>query len=199
MTQHSIRISGLGAWFRSLNCAVICALVVLIATTGHGYRCQASDLSEKRLPVLTTARGVHGLTPEQASLAYPVRLRGVVTFYDPYQEGHKALFIADETGSVFVAPGLGPILPLHTGSRVEVSGVSDPGGFAPIVTNSEIRILPGSQPLPLAHTVTLPHLLAGGGRWTMGSAQWNCALGGARRNARCADCGHSGWHGYGDN
>ncbi len=36
------------------------------------------------LPKLTTARAVHQLTPDEAARGYPVRLRGVVTYYDPY-------------------------------------------------------------------------------------------------------------------
>jgi diguanylate cyclase (GGDEF)-like protein len=121
----------------------------------------ASGLDTARLPVLTTAHQVHGLTSEQASRAYPVRLRGVVTFWDPYQEGHAALFIADKSGGVFVAPALGPALPLHAGSVIEVSGVSDPGGYSPIVSSSKISILQESGRLPAARTVTLPDLLSG--------------------------------------
>jgi len=147
--------------------APIIAAAVLFVSAWTRTLCQPSGPQTNGLPVLTTAQQAHSLTPEQASRGYPVRLRGVVTFYDPYQAGHRALFIADKTGSIFVAPGNGPILPLHAGSLVEVSGVSDPGGFAPIVSNSAIRVLRGSEPLPTARTVTLPHLLMGGedGQW----------------------------------
>jgi hypothetical protein len=61
-----------------------------------------------RLPVLTTARQAHSLTFSQAALAYPVHLRGVVTFYDPYQEGQKALFVADPTGASSLQPDRKP-------------------------------------------------------------------------------------------
>lgn len=154
-------------WFRSVKRVAIKAFVVVLASVLALSRCQGSDLPTERLPMLTTARQVHLLTFKEASSGYPVRLRGVVTFYDPYQEGHRALFIADRTGGIFVAPGPGPILPLHAGSRVEISGVTDPGGFAPIVSHSTIRILNGSEPLPAARTVTLPHLLTGSedGQW----------------------------------
>ena len=124
--------------------------------------CLASDTPSKHLPLLTTARQVHGLSPDQASLGYPVRLRGVVTFFDAYQEGHRALFIADSTGEVFIAPGFAPLLPLHAGSFIEVTGETDPGGFSPIVSHSRIRILPGSKPLPSATAVTVSQLLNGG-------------------------------------
>ncbi len=140
----------------------ILGCVALIASVSAESICVASDIPSHKLPLLTTARQVHDLTPDQASLGYPVRLRGVVTFYDAYQEGHRALFIADSTGEVFVAPGFAPLLPLHAGSLVEVTGETDPGGFSPIVSHSSIRILPGSQPLPTAPEVTVSQLIAGG-------------------------------------
>ncbi len=140
----------------------ILACVALMASVSAESICLASDIPSRQLPLLTTARQVHDLTPDQASLGYPVRLRGVVTFYDPYQEGHRALFIADSTGDVFVAPGFAPVLPIHAGSLVEVTGETDPGGFSPIVSHSSIRVLPGSQALPPAAEVTVSQLLAGG-------------------------------------
>lgn len=36
------------------------------------------------LPTLTTAHEVHSLSSAEAARAYPVRLRGVVTYYDTY-------------------------------------------------------------------------------------------------------------------
>ena len=77
--------------------------------------CQAPNRLLPRLPLLTTMRQVHLLTFEQASRAYPVRLRGVVTFYDPYQQGNPALFIADATGTIFVKLPHGGILSLQMG------------------------------------------------------------------------------------
>jgi diguanylate cyclase (GGDEF)-like protein len=140
----------------------ILACVALAASVSAESICLASDSPSTQMPLLTTARQVHDLSPNQASLGYPVRLRGVVTFYDAYQEGHRALFIADKTGEVFVAPGFAPLLPLHAGSLVEVTGETDPGGFSPIVSHSTIRILPGSQPLPTAPEATVSQLLNGG-------------------------------------
>jgi diguanylate cyclase (GGDEF)-like protein len=139
------------------------ACVALVASVSAESICLASEIRSGQLPLLTTARQVHDLSPDQASLGYPVRLRGVVTFYDAYQEGHRALFIADRTGEVFIAPGFSqPLLPLHAGSLVEVAGQTDPGGFSPIVSHSTIRILPGSQTLPTAPEVTVSQLLSGG-------------------------------------
>jgi diguanylate cyclase (GGDEF)-like protein len=167
MTQYWRATRSSGARPLSVGRAAILACVSFVASVLTGSICLASNIPSQQLPLLTTARQVHDLAPDQASLGYPVRLRGVVTFYDAYQEGHRALFIADSTGEVFVAPGFEPILPLHAGSRVEVSGVTDPGGYAPIVANSAIRILPGSKPFPTPRTVTFSKLLTGSedGQW----------------------------------
>ena len=123
--------------------------------------------------VYTTARQVHTLTPEQAALAYPVKLRGVVIYYDPDQNGHPALFVADRTGSIYVDMAPKPTLAVHAGSVVEVSGVSDPAGFAPIVGQIEggpevdVIATGDSAALPKPHRATLPILLTGteDGQW----------------------------------
>jgi len=160
MTKYLRGMRSVGVGPLSVGRLAILACVALIPPAES--ICLTADSPSKQLPLLTTARQVHDLNPDQASLGYPVRLRGVVTFYDAYQEGHRALFIADSTGEVFVAPGFAPLLPLHTGSLVEVTGETDPGGFSPIVSHSTIRILPGSQPLPTAPEVTVSQLLSGG-------------------------------------
>ena len=153
---------------RWMSVLVACVFAVLLSEmVGIAAGCQPTSQLLARPPALTTTRQAHTLTVEQASRKYPVRLRGVVTFYDPYQEGHPALFIADATGSIFVASTPGPILPLRAGSVVEVSGVTDPGGYAPIIIQPVIGVVGGSRPLPKARKVTLPHLLTGteDGQW----------------------------------
>jgi diguanylate cyclase (GGDEF)-like protein len=167
MTQYWRATRSSGTRPLSVGRAAILACVSFVASVLTGSICLASNIPSQQFPLLTTARQVHDLSPDRASLGYPVRLRGVVTFYDPYQEGHRALFIADSTGDVFIAPGFAPLLPLHAGSFVEVTGETDPGGFSPIVSHSRIRILPGSKPLPTASAVTVAQLLRGGNdsRW----------------------------------
>src|SRR5271157_4065920 len=56
------------------------------------------------LPTLSTAHQAHSLTYEQALRHYPVHLRAVVTYYDPYVDvRHGALFVHDATGAIFAA------------------------------------------------------------------------------------------------
>ena len=120
------------------------------------------------LPVLTTARAAHELPISESRRAYPVRLRAVVTCYDPYIDPrHAALFVADATGSVFVALSAIPPVPLKIGQLVEVTGVSGPGDFAPIVDQAHARVIGDSHLPSTAPMVTLTQLLAGqeDGQW----------------------------------
>ena len=97
-----------------------------------------------RLPTLHTALSVHQLTGAQALLRYPVRVRGVVTFTDPF---NGILFIQDRTDGVFVSPDDEKHASLRTGDFVEVRGETVPGSFAPSITKGRLQIL-GRAALP---------------------------------------------------
>jgi len=72
---------------------------------------QASGAPAAGLRTVATAREAHSLTLEEARRGYPVHLRAVVTYYDPYIDTrHRALFVHDETGGIFVAVPAGPPL-----------------------------------------------------------------------------------------
>jgi len=129
---------------------------------------QTGAIQPAPLPVLTTTRSVHSLPPQEAARHYPVRLVAVVTYYDPYIDPrHGALFVHDSTGAIFVAVAARPILPIHAGSLVEVTGVSDPGDFGPLVGNSQVAVVGESQVPAEAPRVSLAHLLTG-----VEDAQW---------------------------
>lgn len=96
------------------------------------------------LPVIDTALAVHQLTGTAALLRYPVRLRGVVTFSDPF---NGILFVQDHTDGMFISPDDEKHATLRTGDLVEVRGETTPGQFAPGVTRGRLQLL-GSAPLP---------------------------------------------------
>ena len=107
---------------------------------------------DRKLPTLTTAHEAHSLTDEEARRAYSVHLQGVITYFDPdFGTGQPAIFIHDATGSVFVQMicklTCKAADPLFVGALVDVWGESAPGGFGPVVSNPQIRIL-GRAPLP---------------------------------------------------
>lgn len=99
---------------------------------------------------------------------YPVRLLAVVTYYDPYIDPrHGALFVHDSTGAIFVAVAARPILPIHAGSLVEVTGVSDPGDFGPLIGEPHVAVVGESLVPAEAPRVSLARLLTG-----VEDAQW---------------------------
>jgi signal transduction histidine kinase/ActR/RegA family two-component response regulator len=142
--------------------------ILLLSLAGVARTYGRAAPAQQRLPTLTRALVVHSLSADEAARAYPVRLRGVVTYYDPYFDaGNAFAFISDPSGSIFILFPKGIDAGLHPGDLVEVYGVSDPGSFAPIVKEEKIRVL-GKSPLPaIAPQATVAHMLTGvdDGRW----------------------------------
>ncbi len=85
-------------------------------------------------PTITKAHDAHSLTIEQAAQGYPVRLRAIVTYYDPYNDPRRpACFVADSSGGIYVDLSALPAIPFKAGDLVEITGISAAGGYAPIV------------------------------------------------------------------
>src|SRR5271166_6077553 len=76
--------------------------------------------------LLAGIANVAGLTAEEAARAYPVHLRGVVTYYDPDTDPRVgAFFLCDPTGCICVLVPPRPILPLRAGTLIDMNGVSE--------------------------------------------------------------------------
>jgi diguanylate cyclase (GGDEF)-like protein len=140
------------------------------AVSGWAQQTSAPSAKEpaSSLPTITKARQAHDLTSEEAKRAYPVHLRGVVTYFDPDTgTGFGALYVHDSSGSIFVKLAGGVINSLPAGTLVDVRGVSDPGGFAPVVARPTIQVI-GHAALPSdANPVSRTQLFAGEyeGQW----------------------------------
>jgi PAS domain S-box-containing protein len=119
-------------------------------------RAQQEPPAKTSLPVLTRAEQIRNLTPDQAGLGYPVRLRAVVTYCDL---SHGDLFVEDATGSIYVDPSELKAV-LHSGQYVEVEGTSGPGDFSSEVTKPRITIL-GEAPIPRLQKITAEELVSG--------------------------------------
>jgi hypothetical protein len=129
------------------------------------------------LPLLTAVGKIRGLPPTEAERRYPVRLRGVVTYFDPLW---AMMFVQDSTGGIFVdAQNLGEAF--AAGDFVEVSGWSDPGNYAPEIIRPTIRRL-GRAALPRPTLVPLEQLLTG-----TEDSQWVETRGVVRSINRLAD------------
>jgi len=109
---------------------------------------------------LQTAAQIRQLTPAQAALHYPVRLRGVVTFFDQSQFFR---FVQDSTAGIyFYLPDI-PLTntpDLKAGELVTIDGVTSPGEYAPIITPQRIRVL-GAGQYPPPKPVTFQDIVSG--------------------------------------
>ncbi len=132
------------------------AVSVRDADSGPGDRAPAPGST------LTTALSVRQLPADVARLAYPVRLRAVVTYFDP---ANGLLFVEDRTDGIFVEPGSKQPLPLKAGDAVDLAGVTT-ADFAPNVGRPRIAVT-GHAGLPEPHTRSFGVAVQGGedSRW----------------------------------
>jgi diguanylate cyclase (GGDEF)-like protein len=116
------------------------------------------------LPVLTHARDIRNLSPDEARRAYPVHLRAVVTFVDA---GPGEMFVQDETAGIFVFEHESVSdVPLATGQLVDLTGITTPADFSPCITKAHIKVL-GVAPLPKPKRLPFEELVGGkeDGQW----------------------------------
>src|SRR5580698_10478579 len=107
---------------------IIAVLMGLLLAVEGLASSKAAEPAPGKLRTLTTTREAHTLTGVEAARGYPIHLRAVVTYYDPYVDAkHGALFLHDASGAIFVAVPSRPILPIREGSLIDISGISGPG------------------------------------------------------------------------
>jgi signal transduction histidine kinase/DNA-binding response OmpR family regulator len=107
----------------------------------------------KAVPTLVTARQVRAL--RSVSGKVPVRLHGVVSYYDP---DFHILFFQDPTAGIFVL--VRGYAAVRQGDLAEVDGVADLGGFAPMISEPRFHVL-GRAVLPDPPTVSPVELFSG--------------------------------------
>jgi len=126
----------------------------MVAFIGLVYAHVASAQQTSQL--LTNTSDVLSLSIKQATRHIPVLVTGVVTAAEPQWKGQ--FFVQDLTGGVFVENTRGR--PPEPGDRIEISGVSHPGAFAPIIGQPSWKKL-GTAPLPEAIPVPIEQLMSG--------------------------------------
>lgn len=107
-------------------------------------------------PPITTVHAIRNLPPALAAQALPVRLTGVVTYVDSIWH---YLYLQDPTGAIFVKYAGDPPRLLH-GERVQLTGISNPGDFAPVIVSPSFR-MEGQAHMPVAVPVTPDAAAAG--------------------------------------
>ena len=129
----------------------LAAACLLLGATGP---LRGADTS---LPVLRTAAAVRNLPPEEAARHYPVRIKGVVTFFDQSQ---FLRFVQDDSAGIYfyLADPADPAL--KAGQMVEIEGQSSRGEYAPIIEPSQVHVL-GPGTFPAAKPVAFEQLSSG--------------------------------------
>ncbi|MEO6182460.1 MAG: hypothetical protein ABIP76_04965, partial [Verrucomicrobiota bacterium] len=114
--------------------------------------------AQKPVEELHTVAAIRGLTVDETRQKIPVRLHGVVTFFD---ENLYSRFIQDETAGIYLQFPLNVAPPsLIPGQIVEVTGVASPGEYAPVVVVDKVTVT-GEMALPLAKPVTYNQVASG--------------------------------------
>lgn len=126
-----------------------CAAVAFLSTA---QAVLAGPLTEP----LTNASQVLYLTADEASRGIRISIKGVVTAAEPDWGGR--FFIQDSSAGVFVE-NISSVQPAP-GDLLVVSGVSYPGGYAPIISKPHWEKA-GTAPLPPARTVAIEQLMSG--------------------------------------
>lgn len=115
-------------------------------------------LSQKiqAVEVITNASDIISLSAKDALTGLPVLITGVVTATESNWVGR--FFVQDASGGVFVdnVNHPGPAV----GDLVRVTGVSHPGGYAPVISKPHWEKI-GTAPLPEARPVTIERLMSG--------------------------------------
>ncbi|HUA39330.1 MAG TPA: histidine kinase [Candidatus Sulfopaludibacter sp.] len=105
---------------------------------------------------LTNASQVLALSADEASRGVKISVKGVVTAAEPDWGGR--FFIQDSSGGVFVE-NISNVQP-SPGDVLAISGVSYPGGYAPIISKPHWEKT-GTAPLPAAKPVAIEQLMSG--------------------------------------
>jgi signal transduction histidine kinase len=123
-----------------------CALVMF------GQSALAGETNE----LLTNAADVISLSAERAARQLNVLVTGTVTATVPTLGG--SFFVQDATCGVFVDNRNGPMP--QVGDAVRVSGVTEKGAFAPVITGPTYQKV-GTAPLPAARAVSIERFMSG--------------------------------------
>ena len=111
-------------------------VVLVVGVVSVGARVQ-SPPPAKPLPTLTHVDQIRRLSPESASLGYPVLVRGVITMDAPAPD----FFVQDPTAGIYVEGSVSPKYPHLLSQFVEIEGVTGPGKFAPVIRETKFRVL----------------------------------------------------------
>jgi PAS domain S-box-containing protein len=115
------------------------------------------------LPILTRIAQIRNLTQEEVQRGYPLCIRAVVTYYDPFDPD---LFIQDSTVGIWVNTDGSPKLDMRSGDLVEVQGLTEWPDFSPQIGKPSIKVVGRSAlPIPRRASFSLLSSTSENSRW----------------------------------
>jgi len=161
-SQRLQRVLGSAACAIALTACLGTALVLESRAAQSPANAMVPSVPAARQTVLTNISQIVGLKNTQAKQGLPVRLTGVVTYFDAEW---NLLFICDGTGSIYVAPTPG-MAKAQSGDLVEMEGITAPGGNVPIVARAALQVL-GRGQMPEPSKASPKELVSGqaGSQW----------------------------------
>jgi signal transduction histidine kinase len=127
-------------------------ILLACASVVFGQAALAGETNE----ILTNAADIISLPVERAARQIKVLVTGTVTVTVPTLGG--SFFVQDATCGVFVDNRNGPAP--ETGDVVRVSGVTEKGAYAPVITGPTVLKI-GTAPLPPARAVSIERFMSG--------------------------------------
>ena len=107
--------------------------------------------------VITRAADVRRLSVAEAKRGYPVKLRAVVTYFNP---NNTNLNVQDASAGIYVRVGNSPVPPLQAGHLIDLEGFTGPGDVVPIIAAPRITVI-GTSPMPAPVPMDPSRLFAG--------------------------------------
>jgi diguanylate cyclase (GGDEF)-like protein len=155
-----------GGRYTAFNFVALSLALALPALCADSWAASPSYL-QAPLHTITTAKEAHDLSASEATRGYPIHLRAVVTYFDPFLDARQiVVFLHDATGGIFLSLQ-GDENHFPAGTLVDVKGVSGMGDFAPIIMRPHVTALGHSHLPTVALPVSLTRLLTGDedGQW----------------------------------
>lgn len=137
---------------KSLVCGILAGVM--------GWPWLASGADDQ--PAITNVAAIRALSAAQAEQRIPVRLEGVITYFNESQPSKPFRFFQDASAGIYFYTDATTINPgLATGQSVELEGWTGKGEFAPTVFVRRARVI-GQAQLPPAKPVSFEQLVSGG-------------------------------------
>lgn len=137
-----------------MRALVIWLAVAAIASAQPSRAAAPADRAQGR--IIRSVAAIRSLLPEEAARRYPVEVRATVTHRAPHSP-NKA-FVQDATAGIYVRIAEGA--DVKPGDEVIVHGVTDKGGYAPVIDQATlVRI--GSTTLPPPRPIDFDRALRG--------------------------------------